>query len=151
LITFQKESWRELAHDAAKEIFPRHWRELALDQDKIKLNPDHELYAACDKKGALHVVVGRDAGKVIGYIYFWTMPHPHYKDSGLQAATDAFYLLPEYRRGSIGVRMLIAAEDSLRARGVVKISISTKVHEDHSAIFEALGWRLTDKMYGKLL
>ena len=151
LLTFRHESWDELARDAKDTIFPRHWRELALDQDRIPLDVDLELYSSSDKKGVLHVVVARDDGRVVGYVFFWVMPHPHYKSYGLQASTDAFYVLPEYRKRGTGARMLMFAKASLQARGVKKLTISTKVHEDHSDVLEALGGRLTDKAFTFIL
>jgi GNAT superfamily N-acetyltransferase len=151
LITFTHESWDELARDAAVEIFPRHWRELALDRNEIPLSVDVELYSNSDKKGVLHVVVARNDGFVVGYIFFWIMPHPHYKDFGLQASTDAFYVLPEFRKGGLGARMLMFAEESLRERGIKKLAISTKVHENHADVLKALGFKVTDIALSKLL
>lgn len=151
MITFQHESWDDLARDAKDSIFSRHWEELALNRDAIKLDVDFDLYSRCDKAGTLYVVTARKDGALIGYIFFWVAIHPHYKDFGLQASTDAFYLLPEFRKGGCGARMLMAAENLLQERGVKKVSISTKVHEDHSDIFEALGWKFSDKVFGKLL
>lgn len=151
MITFAHESWDALARDAATTIFPRHWRDLALDQEAIELDVDLELYSRCDKSGNLYVVTARDGGTLIGYIFFWLAVHPHYKKFGLQASTDAFYLLPEHRKGGCGAKMLMAAEQLLREHGVKKVSISTKVHDDRSAIFTALGWKLSDKVFGKIL
>jgi hypothetical protein len=59
-------------------------------------------------------------------------------------------MLPEARKGGGGVRLFIEAERSLREKGVVKTYLSTKVHKDNTAIFERLGWRLTDKVFTKL-
>ena len=151
MITFQKETWDELSRDASEKIFPEHWRALALDQAEIPLTVDDALYSSCDKKGVLHVVTAREDGSLIGYIIIWVMPHPHYKEFGLQASTDAFFVVPKYRRGGTGARMLMFAEASLKERDVKKVSISVKIHEDHSDVMEALGWKPTDKVFAKLL
>jgi GNAT superfamily N-acetyltransferase len=128
-----------------------HWRALALDQEQIPLTVDDTLYSNCDKKGILHVVTARKDGLLVGYIFFWVLPHPHYKDFGLQASTDAFFVMPEHRKGGLGARMLMYAESSLRKSGVKKVGISVKLHEDHSDVMEALGWKATDKVFAKCL
>lgn len=151
MVSFQHESWDALSRDASELIFPQHWRALALDQDRIHLSVDNELYSKCDKRGLLYVVTARNNSLLVGYIFFWVMLHPHYKDFGLQASTDAFFVLPQYRIGGLGARMLMAAEALLRERGVKKVSISVKLHEDHSDVIEALGWKPTDKVFTKCL
>lgn len=150
MATFQVESWRTLAQDADR-IFLSHWADLALDKEEINLSVNHELYIAMNEQGKILVVTARVDSHIAGYIVSWMSPHPHYLNYGLQSTTDAFYVLPQHRRGGLGVKMFLFNEAALRDLGVRKMTISTKVHEDHSAIFEALGWTLSDKVYTKLV
>lgn len=132
-------------------LFPAHWRELSLNQDKIPLDINYDLYVNADSQGIGHIVTVRDAAKLCGYIILAIMPHLHYKSSGPMAMLDVYYLLPEYRTGGVGTKLIMYAETTLRARGVKKIYFSTKAHQDNSELLEALGFRLSDKVFTKLL
>jgi hypothetical protein len=43
------------------------------------------------------------------------------------------------------------AEEALRADGVHRIIMHTKIHLDNSRLFEYLGYKHTDKLYTKIL
>lgn len=150
MVSFQVEPWSEFYLDAAP-LFEKHWQDVAIDQDHIKLNVNVEKYAELDASGLLHIVSVRSDGRLVGYYMAFILPqHMHYVDAGPMAFTDVYYLLPE-ERGSAGAKLMMVAEQTLRARGVVKAYLSCKVHQDHTELFEALGWTLTDKAFTKRL
>jgi GNAT superfamily N-acetyltransferase len=122
-----------------------------LDKDQIKHDLDYERYAKLFDMGMLFCVTVRDDAKLVGYAIYFVITHMHYKSSGLMATTDMYYLLPEYRRGGIGAKMFIVAEKGLKALGVVRAHTSCKVHEDHSELLKALGWKHTDQTFSKFL
>lgn len=128
----------------------KHHGELALDQDKIELALDLDRYEAMRAAGILHVVTMRDAWQLVGYFVAFLLPHVHYKNAGLMAFTDIYYVMPEYRRSG-GAQLFIQAEKTMKERGVTKAYLSCKVHQDHSALFEHLGWTFTDKSFTKYL
>lgn len=127
------------------------WEEVALDKDKIPLCVDYSSYSTMYDKGMLHVLGLWDDDRMVGYYIAFLMPHPHYVSSGLMAITDVYYLLPQYRRGEWGVALFTEAERSLREKGVTKAYLSCKVHQDHTRLFELLGWRKSDYSFIKLL
>jgi methylase of polypeptide subunit release factors len=149
MITYQVETWASMLPEAS-QIFPRHWEELALNQDKIKDDLDYERYALLAEKGNLHVVTARSNGILVGYAIFIIMTHGHYKSSGLMALSDMYYVLPEFRNGT-GTRMFCEIERSLKEKGVILAMTSCKVHQDHSELFEKLGWQFSDKTFIKYL
>lgn len=150
MLTFSSENWASFSKDAIS-IFPIHWEELALDREKIPIGMDLGKYADLERNGVLNVVAVRDDGKLIGYHMALIVTHPHYKDAGLMATTDMFYILPEHRKAGVGAKLIMAAESSLRERGVVKAFIGTKLHQSHEKLLEALGWKPTDMVFSKLL
>jgi GNAT superfamily N-acetyltransferase len=150
LITVQTESWAAIDAEI-EQITPFHWKELALDQLQFQPDLDHERYLAMDRAGAMHVVTARDEKRLVGYIICFVMPHFHYKSSGLTALADMYYLLHEYRKGGLGVRMFREMERGLRERNVIRAHMSCKVHEDHTRLFQRMGWTLTDYTFSKLL
>lgn len=149
-MTFQVERWPIFWRDC-QELTPIHWAEAALDKDVIKLSIMPENYYACDEKGILHIVTARHEGKMVGYFIANVVIHPHYKEAGLMAFTDMYFIHPDFRKGGTGAKLLIEVERTLRERGVVKLYISTKVHEDKSALLKALGYKPADLSFTKLL
>lgn len=150
MIQFAVEPWSKYVEDAEK-LWPRHYAELALDQDKINLCVDRARYAEGEKNNVLHVVTAREDGQLVGYLTAAILGHLHYADAGLMAYVDVYFLLPEYRKGGCGAKMLAFTEKSLADRGVRKVYITTKVHQDNSTLLESLGWRLTDKTFTRFL
>ncbi len=148
--TFQIENWEKFFADV-QPIFPLHWAELALDQDAVKLGIDNERYLQMQAAGMLHILTMRSAGELVGYYIAFVLPHTHYKDAGLMAFTDIYFVLPEFRKGPTGMALFIEAERTLKERGVKKAYLSCKVHMDHSKLFEALGWTFTDKSFTKYI
>lgn len=149
-VTFQVEKFATFVADA-RPLFSKHWEELALDKDKIKLSLDLSKYEKAEKDGILHIVTVRDGVVLVGYYTAAILPHLHYSQAGLMASTDMYFLLKEYRIGTTGIRFLAFIEDSLRARGCKKIYISCKKDHDIEKILEDLGYRFTDKMFTRLL
>lgn len=150
-LTFQVEPISAVLRDA-KELFPRQWQELGLDKDKISgIAPHEQRYLELEKLGILHPVTVRADGRMVGYYIAAICEHLHYQGAGLMAHTDLYYLLPEYRKGGCGAKMLIFLEKTLKEKGVVKIYASTKVHADRGPLFEALGFKLTDRIFTKYI
>lgn len=150
MATFATEKWPAFSKEA-EGLMRRHWEEVALDRDRIPMGMDHGYYQRLEDAGILHVVTMRVDGQLAGYFIALVSTHPHYKDAGIMAFTDIYYLAPEHRRGNAGARMFAAVEASLRERGAVKLYVSHKLHKDHSLLFEALGYKPTDISYTKLL
>lgn len=147
---FQVERW-ENALPEMESMFEAHYRELALDQDRVALAPNVEMYKDADRRGLMHLATVRDDGKLVGYFISAVLPHLHYKDAGPMSQADAYFVLPEYRRGGCGAKFLMFVEESLKNRGVTKMYVSTKIHSDHSLLFEKLGFRATDTVFTKML
>lgn len=150
MLTFQLETWREFFQEA-KPLMQLHWEEIALDKKSIKLSLDEEKYQTMSDSGILHVLGVRFDDVLVGYYIAFLLPHVHYKEAGLMAFTDIYFLLPECRKANNGALLFIEAEKSLKAKGVTKAYLSTKVHKDNSILFEKLGWTLSDKSFTKIL
>ena len=149
MVSIQVERWAEFYPDS-KQVFPEHWRELALHQADIQLSIDEEKYANLDRLDILLIVTARDEGRLVGYYLWFLMPHPHYAASGPMGLTDMYFVLPAYRSGT-GAKLFMASEQELRRRGILKAITSCKVHENHTDFLELLGWELSDFTFVKLL
>jgi GNAT superfamily N-acetyltransferase len=137
LVTFHVERWGDALEEVQRH-WPNHWREVAMHQDEIPLEPDYDEYDRLDGQGALHLTVARCAGEVVGYATAIIRTHLHYKSS-LSAFFDLYYVHPSHRNGWVGVNLFKHVESSMRARGVQRLFAGTKVSLDMSRIFQRLG------------
>lgn len=150
MIRFQVETWADSVQEM-REIWPEHYASLALNQNEIKLACDEAKYEQGEASGNLIVITAREDGAMVGYYYGMLLTHLHYKDAGLMCYTDVYWLKPEHRKGGAGAKFMIAVQQILKFRGVVKMYMSTKVHQDNGALFERLGMKLSDRVFTKLL
>lgn len=150
MVQITSEKWATIDQDI-EAVAAYHWDDLALDKLLFVRDLDHEKYFQMDQLGMLHIVTARDDGKLVGYIICFVMPHIHYKSSGLVALADMYFILKEYRQGGLGVRMFRYMEAGLKFRGVIRAHMSCKLHENHTKLFEGMGWTLTDLTFSKLL
>ena len=146
VLTFQVETVDEWARDAG-EIYREHWKELGLDLD-LEIAPDIEKMRIMESVGVWKVIAARSGGRLVGYVLAVFSPHLHYRTSPPMFIVDAYYIAPEFRNGD-GAKMLIFAEELAKSLGAIKIYLSCKVHQDHSALFTALGYRLSDYAFIK--
>lgn len=140
-----EECWQEL-----QTHWIAHWKEVAVDQESIALNPDLDTLHQMAASRMLHVVTVRADGVLVGYHLAIIRPHLHYKQS-LSAFTDIYYVAPEHRKGLVGYRLFQFVEQALKERGVQKMFTGTKLHLDMSRLFERLGWRETERLFTKVL
>lgn len=149
MIKFSEEKFADFNRDA-QELYVLHWKELAVNQDKIKLDIDTERYQNLENIGMLFVLTVRDGQKLVGYLLGFPVTHMHYKSSGMMCLTDMYFILPEYRHG-LGTKLFAEFERRMRARGAVQIMTGCKVHQDHSELLKRMGWENTDITFVKVL
>ncbi len=136
------------AYPEAKELLVMHWDEIAPYKDVLTINPDLQMYATLEDAGKLCVITARQMGKLIGYIVMMLHAHHHYSHV-LAATEDLHFLHPDYRKGSLGLRLLAAAETEMKRRGAQIMMLRTKVSHDHGLLFERLGFAPQDIVYSK--
>lgn len=141
--------------DELKPLFDPHWRELALDQDKVPLDPQYDIYLARDALGEVLLVTARDNGKLIGYFIGFVAPGLHYKTC-LTLTMDIFWIHPDYRGEDslskmeelfVGEELFKVAHAAAKMRGVQRIFVGSKLHKDASFLFEQLKYREVERYY----
>lgn len=148
-LSFQIENFDTFLQDGA-HIFPLHYAELSLNKDKIPFGLDSEMYHNAEKNQLLHILTARVDGRMIGYVVSLVAKHhPHNRDAGPYSTTDMFYVLPKHRNGT-GVRLLMENERRLKALGVRRMGISTKLKDAHLDLFSKLGFEATDLLFHKV-
>lgn len=132
-----------------EKIFPEHYEELSVTKE-FALEPDYDAYRRLGEAKMLRCITCRYFDELIGYVVFIVSPHLHYK-SCVTAIEDIYYVKKEYRKGRVGIKLFQYAEQVLKDRGVKRIVMHTKVHLDNSKLFEYLGYKMTDKVFSKML
>lgn len=136
-----------------REIEPlleEHWKEIALNKDIIKLNPDWEGYARLDGINALRIYTARKDDELVGYFVVLVSKSLHYRDH-LFANNDIIFLTKPARKGLAGFKLIKFAIDSLAAEGITKLHINTKAHQPFDAILERLNFQEIERVYSLVL
>jgi GNAT superfamily N-acetyltransferase len=149
MITCHVESFEQQLSEL-QVLLPLHYRELALNQDKVPLQPQYHVYIERERAGGLLFVTLRDAGQLVGYFIGFIAPGLHY-ETCLTCTMDIFYVRQDKRSGSAGVRMFRVVEAELRRRGVQRWFMGSKIHADASALFKRIGAAPVETYFSKWL
>ena len=135
--------------DEFERLFPEHYEELCVTKE-FPYEPDYPAYKRMAEAGMLRCITCRNDAQLIGYFIFIVTPHLHYK-SCVTAIEDLYFVTKEFRKGRVGIKLFQYAEQVLKDRGVKRIVMHTKVHLDNTRLFEYLGYKMTDKVFTKML
>ena len=142
------------ARPELEALLPFHWREIARDRKhpKFQLKPDWAMYHRLESEGSFSMMVVRVDGKMVGYLIGFVRPQLHYADS-LAFICDIYFVLPEHRKGRIGVQLFKENEKAMKARGVDKIYLGCKCAEelDRTKLFTRLGYTKIEYVFAKVL
>lgn len=134
-----------------RPLLRRHWREVALCEVFGPVDINVDAYRKTEEAGMLRVYTARkNGGALVGYAAYFVLPNLHYR-SRIVAESDVFFLAPEERRGSAGLRLLQFADKALCTEGVRAIVQRVKTAHDCGRIFERMGYRHYEKLYLKVV
>lgn len=127
-------------------LFPKHYAELALNQDRVPLDPDYSIYVERDRRGEVLLVTAREDAALIGYFVGFIAPGLHYRTC-LTLTMDIFWVAPESRGAGAGWHIFKAVEAEARRRGVQRMLVGSKLHKDASFLFEKLGYEEVERYF----
>lgn len=126
MITYARESYAEIIEDI-RPLLGEHYRELALFQDEIPLDPDFDKYRALNEAGAIVFYTARLNGALIGYaIYAVVARHLHYRHRF--AVNDICWIAPAHRNFGVGTGLFDFVEADLALEGPIVMMTETKEH-----------------------
>ncbi len=148
MITIQLENFEERLEEL-RPLLPLHYFELALDQDKVPLSPQFDIYIQRERLGQLIFMTLRQAGELIGYFIGFITPGLHYSTC-LTCTMDIFFIRKDVRGSGLpGLKLFRALEKELKRRGVQRWFVGSKVKADASVLFERLDFIKTEIYYSK--
>jgi GNAT superfamily N-acetyltransferase len=145
-----KQEFLNEVKDEAGHLLELHWQEIAVNKDKIKLNPDWEAYEELEQSGSLKIFTARDKGNLVGYFVVIVSRSLHYKDH-LFATNDIVFLHPEYRKGLTAIKLFKFAEKCLKEDGVSLMIINSKTHKPFNTLLERYGYNTTETTLTKYI
>ena len=143
-----------LLDEGVEDLLFKHWQEVAMDRERIPLDPDWDRARQLERDKVLWTAALRRGGRLIGYNSMCVHPHIHYR-STLHAVNDVVYVDPA-ERGAAGVRLVRGTEALLKPMGVVKVIYHTKlapIGGKHTVgdLLSVLGYTHFENLYCKLL
>ena len=144
-VTFQVENVKAVQTEGLA-LLDKHYQEIAQFKEVQKLDPDWSVYYRIEMQGKLWVMTARFDGKMIGYIVMMLTNDMHYRKL-MRATEDIHFILPEYRKGLLGYRMLAKTKQAMKEKGAHTVTFRTKADADHGLLFERLGGVLHDLVY----
>jgi len=149
VIKFAREKFTDVC-DEIKPLLEDHWQEIALNKDKIKLNPDWNRYFQMECAEQLAIFTMRDNGKMVGYFVIIMIKHLHYVDH-VFAFNDIIFVHPSYRKGMNAIRFIKFCESEVKKIGASVLTINSKVHAPFGSILERIGYAHIEQIYSKAL
>lgn len=150
MITFAIELFSNV-YGELKPLLEEHYAEISTHKDHgVPLEPMEEVYRARQADGSLMMIIGREDGQIVAYFVCFVAPGLHYR-SCLTCTPDIFFVAPEKRTGTMGMRMFRFVEKELKRRGVKRWAVGSKVQHDASALFRYLKFEPVETMYEKWL
>lgn len=147
MLTVQVEPFPALLEEL-KPLLPLHWEELALNKDKVPLDPQYDVYLRRDALGEILAISAREDGELTGYFIGFVAPGLHYKTC-LTLIMDIFFIHPKSRNRFAGLKLFKAVEAEAKRRGVQRMIVGSKMHKDASVLFERLSYSPVETYYSK--
>ena len=142
---FAHESYINIKNEI-KPLIQEHWKEIALHQDDIKLEPNWNTYSRLADQGALRVYTARKSGELVGYFVCIVMPSLHYMRH-LFANNDILFLKKSERKGTAGIRLIKFAIEELKKDGVTLINVNVKKKQDFGKVLEHLDFEHVEDLW----
>lgn len=151
--TYQWERFALIAREVAP-LVRQHWREVALFQDSLTLEPDWDRVIKLDFAEVLHILTVRVDGALVGFCFNYLIPSILYRGH-VWATTEGFWLDPIWRAGLIGYRMFRENEKGLRERGCAghTVEIMSHIAAERGTVGKLLmrlGYQIAGHTYGKV-
>ena len=149
MLSSQVEPWKDFIKEA-KPLLPIHYEELALEKDRVPLDPMYEIYDQRDSQEQVLVITVREDGALIGYFIGFIAPGLHYRTC-LTLTMDIFYIHPQHRMQGAGTLLFSTVEQEAKRRGVNRLFVGSKNHKSSEFLFMKLGYTPVETYYSTWL
>jgi GNAT superfamily N-acetyltransferase len=146
VITFALEKF-DAAYAEMYPLLEQHYREISTHVlHGVELKPQVQAYRQYEREGRLSLVVGRENGAIIAYLYAFIGPGLHYSDC-LTAIVDIYYVAPGMRGFMHGIKLFNFAKAEWKRRGVQRAAAGAKLAHDASPLLKRVGFAPVEIMH----
>jgi GNAT superfamily N-acetyltransferase len=149
MIIFASEQWRDMRHEF-DVLGEASFKECDNGGGYFPYAPDYETLDYMDNDGSLHMTTARDDGRLVGYVMS-AIQQRHLQFKACASQCISVYLLPEFRHGLTGVKMMNYDQESLRKLGVEMMYGGYTLNKNLAPLFEKGGWQEVERIYVKYL
>jgi len=135
--------------DEIKPIHAQHWAETESYRHGLEMNPDYDYMVNAENHGRFILFTVRVNGAMVGNCMMYLSRSTHTQK--WVAEEDTIYILPEYRKGRLGVRLIRYVEYVLANMGVTEIRVTVKTVNDVGRLLQHLGYNHTGNQLTKIL
>lgn len=122
--------------DSMMDMFRANWSETGFD---FEMRPNIDLLCALVADGCMFVLGVFDGETMVGYSSASVSQHI-YSTEIVCCASDALFILPEYRKTSAGARLIIETERAGAHRGANRMLWHTRAGTSLAAVLEKRGY-----------
>lgn len=134
--------------DELKVLFTPHWEEIASNKHSRTLNVDYEYYKQLDDLGALLCIGAFKDNAIVGYSINAIVKDAH-DCTKIICNNDALYVKPEFRTGSIGIKLIKETEKLAKERNCYGVIWHAKPGSPLDHLLEKIGYYVKDLLYMK--
>ena len=141
----------ERIEDCIEEIKPlhdAHWQETEGYRHGLQLNMDYPYLINAERSGRFILFTVRCEGKLVGNCMMYLARSTHTQK--WVAEEDTIFILPEYRKGRLGVRLIRYVEDVLRNMGITEVRITVKTVNTVAKLMMRMGYAHTGNQLTKV-
>ena len=113
-------------------------------------DPDVERYTMLDDTGMTLALGVFDGDEIVGYTNSLISPSLHYRDVTI-CQNDAIYLRSDYRRGTLGLRLMRETERLARERGADMIVWHAKPDTNFERVLSRRKYAIQETVYTRAL
>ena len=135
--------------DEFEGLCKEHWHETEEYRHGQGLNIDKKRALHYEELGIYSLYVARIDGKMVGNMGMYVMPSMHTQQ--IIGTEDTLFVLPEHRKGSVGLKLVKYVIDDLRKKGVVELQFTVKTDNRAYLILERLDFTRIAYQYSKHL
>jgi len=138
------------AIQANEALGREHYEEIALNKQLMRYAPDIDRFKRLEELGVLCNLGVFNDDELIGYSVNIITPHLHYKDL-LCAHNDMIFIAQAHRHGSLGVKLIKATREALKARGVRMILWHAKENTPLAQLLPRMGCKVQDILFSEAI
>ncbi len=122
-----------------EQMIPAQW--LHTGDSEVDLRPNWNFYHQLDQCGAMLLVIAREDGRPVGYMFAAVYPHPNAIQE-IIANISTYYVEARAGRGHILNSMTDYLLDLLALRGAFRVDIETNAEFSAGRLWELKGFKV---------